>query len=72
MSYSGLIDSVMIFFLHNQVTLSSEFVQGKWCEIITPGKHFVWMFLEFCVPVQEHKTMQKGWGIQEMMYRNLH
>ena len=32
MSYSGLIDSVMIL-LHNQVELSFEFVQGKCCEI---------------------------------------
>ena len=32
MSHSGLIDSVMIL-LRNQVELSSDFVQGKRCEI---------------------------------------
>ena len=31
LTYTGLIQSW--FFLHNQVELSSEFVQGKWCEI---------------------------------------
>ena len=33
----------------------------------TPRKHFVRMFLAFRVLAQEHKTLQKGWDIQEMM-----
>ena len=32
MSYSGLIVQLW-FCLHNQLELSSELVQGKWCEI---------------------------------------
>ena len=63
MSLSGLIDSVMIL-LRNQVESSSEFVQGKWCEI---NSREAFLFLAFCVPVQEHKTLQKGWDIEEMV-----
>ena len=34
---------------------------------ITPGKpDFVRMFLSFCVPVQEHKSLRKGCDIQMM------
>ena len=65
MSLSGLIDSVMIL-LRNQVESSSEFVQGKWCEI-NSREAFCMNVFGICVPVQEHKTLHKGWDIQEMM-----
>ena len=65
MSHSGLIDSVMIL-LRNQVELSSEFVQGKWCEI-NSREAFHMNVSGICVPMLEHKILQKGWDLQEIM-----